>query len=66
MDGAKTVIAAARKSDFALPRGVTAQTLTKYREVAMKAIEAGKPAQVQEVRIKAIDAALAALKRIRD
>jgi hypothetical protein len=32
----------------------------------MKAIEAGKPAQVQEARIKAIDAALAALKRIRD
>ena len=66
VDGAKAVIAAARKSDFALPRGVTAQTLTKYREVAMKAIEAGKPAQVQEARIKAIDAALAELKRIRD
>lgn len=62
-DGAKAVIAAADKPGFALPKGVTAETLTKYRDVAVKAIEAGKPSQVQELRIKAIDAALEALKK---
>jgi hypothetical protein len=66
VDGAKAVIAAAGKSGFSLPTGVTAQTLTKYRDVAVKAIEAGKPTQVQEVRIKAIDAALDALKRLKE
>ena len=66
VDGAKTVVAAAGKSGFALPKGVTAQTLTKYRDVAVKAIEAGKPAQVQEARIKAIDASLEALKKLKE
>lgn len=66
VDGAKAVMAAAGKAGFSLPKGVTAQTLTKYREVAVKAIEAGKPAQVQEARIKAIDAALAALKKLKE
>jgi uncharacterized protein RhaS with RHS repeats len=65
VDGAKAVIAAASKPGFALPKGVTAQTLTKYREIAVQAIKDGKPAQVQEVRIKAIDTALEALKKLR-
>jgi RHS repeat-associated protein len=63
VEKANAVITAVGKPGFTLPNGVTAQTLTKYREIAVKAIEAGKPAHVQEMRIKAIDAVLGALKK---
>ena len=43
-DGAKALIESAGKPGFALPKGATEGTLTKYREVAVKSIEAGKPA----------------------
>jgi hypothetical protein len=53
---------AAGKSGFSLPKGVTEKTLQTYRAVAAKAIEAGKPPQVQRARIEAIDKVLKRLK----
>lgn len=61
-DGAKAAIRATGKEGFSLPKGLTEKTLQTYRDVATKAIEAGKPAEVQKLRIEAIDKALKALK----
>lgn len=58
VDGAKAVLAKIGESGFKLPRGVTADTLQKYKGVAERAIEAGKTPEVQRARIEVIDEAL--------
>jgi RHS repeat-associated protein len=63
VEGARALIARIGRGNFSLPRGVTVRTLLKYRAVAERAIAKGKPDPVQRERIKAIDAALEALKR---
>jgi RHS repeat-associated protein len=66
VEGAEAVVARASQKGFDLPKGVTVSTLEKYRKVAERAIgNPRKPSQVQEARIKAIDAAIDALKKRR-
>lgn len=61
--GAKDALARVGQEGFKLPKGVTVKTLEKYKAVAEKAIAAGKPAHVQEARIKVIDEAIKGVSR---